>query len=77
MSDVPKPFDHDEMANNVLAAGALWMALGTAGLDPEVITEDDGVTVTNRLSIGLRFLKSRYMVTVERIPETELVEDEA
>jgi hypothetical protein len=60
----------DDYANNILAAGGL---VGVLMQSPVVTTldveTDDGVTATNRLVVRLRFLKSPYRLTVERIPE--------
>jgi hypothetical protein len=57
----------DEMMNNITAAGGVGAALHQAGLDPQ--PEMDGINVTNAMSVKLRFMKSRYRVTVERIPD--------
>ena len=60
--------ERDEMDNNILAAGGILMVLDRAGLNPEVITTEDG-TATNQIAVTLHFMKSRYRLTVERIPD--------
>lgn len=60
--------ERDEMDNNIMAAGGILMALAL-DLDAEVVTEDG--CATNALSVKLPFMKSRYKITVERIPGTE------
>lgn len=62
----------DEMANNILATGAVWAAISldhAQGItcEPEMV---DG-EATNHLMVSFDFLKSRYRLTVERIPGTD------
>jgi len=57
------------MDNNILAAGGVYMVLAQADLEPEVISENGGVT--NNIAIKFSFMKSRYMITVTRIPDIE------
>lgn len=67
--DEPKPSDDP---NNFLATGGLWMALAQYdGVNVEPVYEDDGRTITNKLIVRLHFLKSPYLVSVERIAEPE------
>lgn len=71
-SDRALHLDEEERLNNLVAAGSIWMVCSQAGLDPKVITEDDGATATNRISVRVGpHLKSRYRLTVERIPGTD------
>lgn len=59
----------DEQLNNIMAAGGVFMALTTAGVEADV--ELDGNNATNRLVVVLPFLKSPYRLTVERIPDED------
>jgi len=64
------PDEHDEMLNNILCAGAVFMALLQAGVETRVdIDENDDAT--NMLVVRFPFLHSEYRLTVERIPNTE------
>lgn len=67
--------DHDEHENNLMATGAVHMALTSSNLDPQLITLEDGITVTNAISVKPNFMKSRYKITVERMPDTEEEDD--
>jgi hypothetical protein len=60
----------DEMANNLIAAGGVLAAI-PARLDPQPVMATDGVTLTNAITVQLPFMKSRYRLTVERIPDDE------
>jgi len=70
MIDVEKILDMDEKSNNILAAGGVYMVLAQGGLEPEIIYENGGAT--NSIAIKLRFMKSRYKITVERISDDEI-----
>lgn len=59
----------DERLNNIVAAGGVFMALTTAGVNADV--ELDGDNATNRLVVVLPFLKSPYRLTIERIPDED------
>lgn len=63
----------EEYENNLLAAGGIWAALHQAGLDPEIVTEDG--LVTNAVTVKIGYLKSVYMVTVVRVPDSEIVDE--
>lgn len=66
----------DDDENNIIAAGALWMALITADVDGLLVTPEfvDG-NATNKLVVAFDFLKSPYRITIERIvaPEEDLL----
>jgi hypothetical protein len=60
--------DEAERQNNLMATGAVVGALqfaGTIKFDPPEQKID------NRFTVRFPFLKSRYLITVERIPDTE------
>ena len=63
----------DEMANNILMSGALYAALALGDtaekLDCEIVY-DNGIA-TNQLLVSVPFLRSKYRVTVERVPESD------
>lgn len=56
-----------EDENNILAAGGVSAVVSAAGLQPEVVTV--GGQATNAMTVKLEFMKSRYLLTVERVPE--------
>lgn len=63
--------EYDERLNNILASGAVFMALHMQpGIDAEVVVDTVG-NATNEIMISMEFLKSKYRVTVERIPGSE------
>lgn len=70
----PRGIDYE---NNIIAAGGVLAALHVAAgvpppgvdLDPEVVMENG--TATNMLTVRLGFMKSRYRLTVERVPDDE------
>jgi hypothetical protein len=60
--------DEAERQNNLMATGAVVGALqfaGTIKFDPPEQKID------NRFTVRFPFLKSRYVITVERVPDTE------
>lgn len=72
------PAEWEEKAdhlNNVLATGGLFMFASQGGLDPELIM--DGDKATNSFHVKLHFMKSRYKVTVERMPDGDPYSDMA
>lgn len=67
---MPSPADDDDIQNNLVAAGALYMALSMVpGARLEVETEVEDDHATNRLIVRFDFMKSPYRLTVERIPD--------
>ena len=64
---------HDEMQNNLLAAGALFAALSVPGVSARAEIETEDGKATNRLRVHFPFLKSPYRVTVERVADAEVV----
>lgn len=59
--------DHEEHPNVVIMAGALDAALHLAGVDAQAEAIDG--TVTGRLIVRVPFLRSSYLLTLERIPD--------
>lgn len=59
------PADVDEMSNNVLAAGAVFMVFHKAGI--QAVPVFDGELVTNVVEVKFDFLKSPYRLTVKRV----------
>lgn len=58
--------NHPDYQNNLVAAGAIFMALSSApGARVDVVVDDDG-NATNELSVEFDFLASPYRFTVER-----------
>lgn len=57
----------DDRLNNIMGAGAVLAALHSfpGDLKPEIIYDEHG-TATNRIRVRLHFMKSPYVVTVER-----------
>lgn len=62
-----EPVDHDEIANNILAAGAVYASLLSARVKAEPVY--DGDVVTNVIAVRFDFLRSPYHVTIERFEE--------
>lgn len=60
----------DEIANNIIAAGAVYMALlqSYRVLDPEPIGYPTP-GATNVIEFGLDFMKSRYRATITRVTD--------
>lgn len=65
--------DPDEHPNTVVMAGALHAALYGLGR-LEVHTETIEGTVTGRLIVAVPFLRSPYLITIERLPDPDLAE---
>lgn len=75
MTDVP----NSDYENNIIAAGGVLAALeiangaypsvGSVNLDPQVVMLDG--QATNQLTIKPSFMKSRYRLIVERVPDEE------
>lgn len=61
--------DPDEHLNTVVMAGAIHMGLHLAGRDIAVESEDLDGRVTGRLIVSVPFLRSRYLLTIERISD--------
>ena len=61
--------DADEHPNTVVMAGAIHAALGTVPRYRQVDVEAEVLngSVTGRLIIGMPFLQSKYLLTIERI----------
>lgn len=58
----------EEMANNILATGAVAGTLMKLDIHVELIF-DEKREATNELKVYFDFLKSPYRITVTRIPE--------
>lgn len=64
----------DEVHNNMVAAGAILLALQLGQRNAEALTavapvvDRDG-HVTNQIDVKLSFLKSPYRITIERVPD--------
>lgn len=63
--------DRDEHANAILMAGALHAALSIHERGMSVEAEYFEGQVTGRLIVGVPFLRSQYLLTIERIPEED------
>lgn len=62
----------DEKHNNLVAAGALLVLLGSSEFPTlhavSPITDVDG-NATNEIAVQFGFLKSTYRITIEHIPD--------
>lgn len=57
----------DDMANNILATGAIWAAISLDAVKGVIAKPVmDGGDATNQLDVTFDFLKSIYRITVER-----------
>ena len=69
--------DDDDVANNLIAAGAvlamLWSSQdstrGRRGLQDVRLVADAEGSPTNQIDIDLSFMASPYRITVERVPD--------
>lgn len=73
MADQSGPADPgDEHYNNLVAAGALLVVLGSSTMPRlqavAAITDEDG-NATNEIAVQFSFLTSTYRITIERIPD--------
>lgn len=72
MSGFIAPADYADNENNILAAGAVLMALWLG--QPKSLTSIEAVpdlhgNATNQIDVGFSFLLSRYRITIERLPD--------
>ena len=64
--------DYDEMANNLVATGALFAVLSRASVvQPGFSMTLPEIGPGNQIDIRFSFLKSAYRLTVERVPDDD------
>jgi len=72
MAVLPVPRDYDDNENNILAAGAILMALWLGqpkSLISVVAVVDTNGNSTNQIDVGFSFMRSSYRITIERVPD--------
>lgn len=68
---LPVPRDFDDEQNNLVAAGAVLMALwvGQPSLTSIEAVADGNGNATNQIDVSFSFLQSTYRLTIERVPD--------
>jgi len=69
---LPVPRDFDDEQNNLVAAGAVLMALWLGqpkSLTSIVMVVDDNGNATNQIDVSFSFAALVYRLTIERVPD--------